>query len=76
MKSMCLIPAALLCSALALPALAGQVIAKDGRFEADVSARQMSRIAVLGDKIESVRKIDDPNGLSVVRTFGSDGGVN
>jgi hypothetical protein len=66
MKSMCVVPAAFLLSALALPALAGPVIAKDGRFEADVSARQMSRIAVLGDKIESVRKIDDPNGPQIL----------
>jgi hypothetical protein len=47
---------------LANPAAAGPVFAKDGRFEADVSARQMSRISVLGEKIASIRKIDDPGG--------------
>lgn len=44
------------------PALAGAVAAKDGRFEADVSARQMSRISVVGEKIASVRKLDDAGG--------------
>lgn len=46
----------------AWPAVAAQVAAKDGRFEADVSARQMSRISMLGERIASVRKLDEPGG--------------
>jgi hypothetical protein len=47
---------------LATPASAGPVLAKDGRFEADVSARQMSRISILGEKVVAIRKVDDPGG--------------
>jgi hypothetical protein len=47
---------------LASPASAGPVVARDGRFEADVSARQMSRISILGEKVVSIRKVDDPGG--------------
>jgi hypothetical protein len=57
-----LLTAAAAAALIATPALAGPVLAKDGRFEADVSTRQMSRISVLGEKIASVRKIDDPAG--------------
>ena len=46
----------------AAPAGAGVVPAKDGRFEADVSARQMSRISIAGEKVASVRKLDEPGG--------------
>lgn len=49
-------------SLLAGPAYAGPVLAKDGRFEADVSARQMSRISIVGEKVVAIRKIDDPGG--------------
>lgn len=51
---------------LSAPALAGPIPAKDGRFEADVSARQMSRIAIQGEKVVSVRKIDDPTGPQIM----------
>jgi len=47
---------------LASTAMAAPIVAKDSRFEADVSARQVSRIAIQGEKVVSVRKIDDPNG--------------
>lgn len=47
---------------LSTAASAGVVVAKDGRFEADVSARQMSRISILGEKIAAVRKLDEPGG--------------
>lgn len=66
MKLISAVAGAVLAFAAAPAALAGQVVAKDGRFEADVSARQMSRIAILGDKIESVRKIDDPEGPQIL----------
>lgn len=66
MKVTSALAGALLALATAPAAMAGQVQAKDGRFEADVSARQMSRIAVIGDKIESVRKIDDPEGPQIL----------
>jgi len=49
-------------AAMAGHAVAGPVFAKDGRFEADVSARQMSRISVVGERIASIRKIDEPGG--------------
>ena len=45
---------------LANPAQAETIQAKDGRFEAQVSAEQMSRITILSDKIVSVRTINDP----------------
>ena len=41
-------------------AQAQTIQAKDGRFEAQVSADQMSRITILSDKIVSVRTINDP----------------
>lgn len=44
------------------PAWSGPVTAKDGKFEAEVSARQMSRISVIGDRIASIRKLDEPDG--------------
>ena len=47
-------------------ALAAPVIARDGRFEADVSARQMSRISIVGEKIASVRKLDEPGGPQLI----------
>lgn len=61
-----LIGAALAALAFGSPAAAGQVLAKDGRFEADVSARQMSRISIVGERIASVRKLDDPGGPQVL----------
>lgn len=51
-----------LAATLAGLAHAGVLQAKDGRFEADVSARQMSRISIAGEKIASVRKLDEPGG--------------
>ena len=45
---------------LANPAQAETIQAKDGRFEAQVSADQMSRITIANDKIVSVRTINDP----------------
>ena len=42
------------------PAYGETIQAKDGRFEAQVSADQMSRITILSDKIVSVRTINDP----------------
>jgi hypothetical protein len=47
---------------LSNPAWSAQVLAKDGKFEADVSARQMSRISIPGEKIVAIRKLDEPNG--------------
>ena len=50
-------------SALAvLPAAAGPVVAHDGQFEADVSARNITRIAIAGEKVATVRKADDGQG--------------
>ncbi|WP_438853091.1 TraK domain-containing protein [Brevundimonas nasdae] len=43
-------------------ALAENIQAREGKFEAVVSADQMSRIAIEGDKIVSVRTINDPDG--------------
>jgi len=57
---------AALAAALSSAAHAGPVIARDGRFEADVSARQMSRISILGEKIASVRKLDEPGGPQLI----------
>ena len=54
------------CAALALalagPALAEPLPVKDGRIEFAVSGREMNRIAVAGEKVSSIRKIDDPAG--------------
>lgn len=46
----------------ASPALADQVTARDGRFEAQVSSTEMSRIAIQGEKVASIRKINDEAG--------------
>lgn len=57
--------ALLIAAALALaaaPAWSGPLNAKDGRFEAEVSARQMSRISIVGERIASIRKLDEPGG--------------
>jgi hypothetical protein len=61
-----LVGAALVAAVFGSPATAGQVLAKDGRFEADVSARQMSRISIIGERIASVRKLDEPGGPQVL----------
>lgn len=45
---------------LANLAQAETIQAKDGRFEAQVSADQMSRITILSDKIVQVRTVNDP----------------
>lgn len=57
--------APLLALAIALAANAagaGPVSVKDSRFEAEVSARQMSRISIVGDRIASIRKLDEAGG--------------
>jgi len=43
-------------------ALAEPVTVHDGQFEADVSARNITRIAIAGEKVATVRKIDDAQG--------------
>lgn len=40
----------------------GPIVVRDGKFDAVVSADQMSRIAVEGDKIVSVRTMNEPEG--------------
>jgi hypothetical protein len=57
---------AVLSAILATGVSAAPIMAKDGRFEADVSARQMSRIAIQGEKVVSVRNINDPTGPQVM----------
>ena len=58
-----LLAAAAACATLvAAPALASPIVVKDGRFTADVSAKEMSRVSIAGEKISSVRKMDDPSG--------------
>ena len=47
---------------IAPPALAAPVQAHDGQFEADVSARNITRIAIAGEKVATVRKADDAQG--------------
>lgn len=49
-------------SLIAGGALADPILAENGRFEAVVAASQMSRIAIEGEKIASVRKVEDPEG--------------
>ena len=50
-------------SALAvLPAAASPVVAHDGQFEADVSARNITRIALVGERVATVRKSDEAQG--------------
>lgn len=51
-----------LAAAAWVPAQAQTVKAQDGRFEAEVSATQMSRIAIHGEKVVSVRQVEDPEG--------------
>ncbi len=71
---------ALLC-ALALSALTGRAFAEtvtvqEGRFDADVSAKQMSMISLVGEKVTSIRKMDDPKGPQILlEADGSTGGV-
>jgi hypothetical protein len=50
---------ALLCAA---PAMADPVEVRDSKFDAVVSADQMSRLSIPGDKIVSVRSINEPDG--------------
>ena len=47
-------------------AKAEPIKAQDGRFEAAVSSSQMSRIAIQGEKVVSVRKVDDPDGPQIM----------
>lgn len=49
-------------SLLACAAHAQPVTAENGRFEATVAASQMSRLSIEGEKIASVRKVEDPDG--------------
>jgi hypothetical protein len=57
-------------------ACADTIAARDGRFEADVSARNITRIAIEGEKVVTVRKIDDAQGPKVsVDVDGSTGDV-
>ena len=42
------------------------IVERDGRFQADVSAKEMSRIAIAGEKVASVRKIDEPEGPKMI----------
>lgn len=51
---------------LAAAAAAEPVQVKNGRFDATVSADQMSRIVVLGEKVVEVRKIEDPAGPAMM----------
>ena len=50
--------------ALVIPAkaFAEVVQVRDSRFEAVVSADEMSRIAITGDKVVSVRSMNEPDG--------------
>ena len=57
-------------------ALAETVTVKDGRFDAEVSAKQMSMISLVGEKVTSIRKMDDPKGPQVLlEADGATGGV-
>ena len=51
---------------LAQPASAGVVVAREARFEADVANAQMSRISIEGEKVVSIRKVDDPTGPQIL----------
>ena len=53
------------CAACALavqPATAAPALVHDGQFEADVSAKSITRIAIAGEKVATVRKTEDPQG--------------
>ncbi|OYX36046.1 MAG: hypothetical protein B7Y99_02570 [Caulobacterales bacterium 32-69-10] len=54
------------CALLAGAAMADPVQVRNGRFEAPVSANQMSRVVILGEKIVEVRKLDDPEGPQII----------
>jgi hypothetical protein len=57
-------------------ALAETVTVKDGRFDAEVSAKQMSMISLVGEKVTSIRKMDDPKGPQILmEADGNTGGV-
>lgn len=63
-------------SAVAGRASAGTVTVKDGRFDAEVSAKQMSMISLVGEKVTSIRKMDDPKGPQILlEADGNTGGV-
>jgi hypothetical protein len=47
---------------IGVSAKAALVSVKDGRFEADVSAHSLTRIAIAGEKVATVRKVDDGQG--------------
>lgn len=61
-----LLAGAAVCALLATPALAEPVQVRNGRFEAAVSADQMSRVVILGEKVVEVRKMDDPTGPQII----------
>ena len=50
------------CALADQPAMAEPVLVHDGQFEADVSARNITRIAIAGEKVATVRKADDAQG--------------
>ena len=62
MRALQLAAAAACATLVAVPALANPIAVKDGRFSADVSAKEMSRVSIAGEKITAVRKMDDPSG--------------
>ncbi len=66
MKTIWLFSAAIAATLFGMPALADTVPVKGGTASVDVSATQMSRLLVQGEKITSVRSLDDPNGPQVL----------
>lgn len=51
---------------VASPAMAQTVEVREGRFEARVSADDLSRIVILGDRVVSVRTVSDPGGPQIM----------
>lgn len=66
MKSIWLLGVAVAAMLAGSPALADTVAVKGGTASVDISATQMSRLLVQGEKITSVRSLDDPNGPQVL----------
>lgn len=48
------------------PAMAQTVEVREGRFDARVSADDLSRIVILGDRVVSVRTVSDPGGPQIM----------
>jgi conjugal transfer pilus assembly protein TraK len=65
-KTLTFVSVLALCAGIATQASADALRVKSGSVEIDLSATQMSRIVIQGEKITAVRSLDDPSGPQVL----------